>query len=223
MMKEPQIAMSKEYFSIKGSPAVPLTAHRAYRNGFKRIGDIFVSLIAIVVLAIPMLLIAALVKLTSKGPVFFRQVRYGKNSRPFTMVKFRSMAADAPEKANKDFSQDAMARYVTPLGRFLRKSSLDELPQLFNVLAGKMSLIGPRPLASTDALVLQLRKQNGADQVRPGITGLAQVNGRNEVSDEDKAAFDAEYARRCSLIFDIRILIESVVVVIQQRGINKDE
>ncbi|WP_225418450.1 sugar transferase [Lacticaseibacillus daqingensis] len=221
-MKELNTTMSKDLLpnSVKNASA-EFSSHVIYRKCAKRTFDFVLSGLGIVLFAAPMVIVAGLVKCTSKGPIFFRQTRFGRDSMPFTLVKFRSMYIEAPEKANKDFSKEAMAHYVTPIGRFMRKSSLDELPQLFNVFTGKMSFIGPRPLAKTDARVIELRQQNGADRVRPGITGLAQINGRNEVSDEDKADYDAQYARQFSFWFDLKILLQSVVVVLSQRGINK--
>ncbi|WP_239061341.1 sugar transferase [Lacticaseibacillus sp. 866-1] len=222
MMKELNTRMMKNSDERDTQEQISeISAHFFYRRYVKRSFDIVLSGLGIIVLAVPMLIVAFLIKITSPGPVFFCQTRYGRDSRPFTLVKFRSMAVDAPEKANKDFSKEAMAHYVTPLGRFLRKSSIDELPQLFNVFVGQMSLIGPRPLAKTDNHVLELRRANGADRVRPGITGMAQVNGRNEVSDDDKAAFDASYARNYSFMVDVKLIIDSVIVVVSQRGINK--
>lgn len=194
-----------------------------YQSIFKPVLGLVLSVVALIILAIPMLTIAAIVALNSPGPILFRQTRGGKNGHPFTVWKFRTMYVSAPEKANKDFSHDAMAHYMTPVGKVLRKYSLDELPQIFNVLAGQMSFIGPRPLAKTDAYALQLRKQVGADQVRPGITGLAQVNGRNGLNDDQKVAYDKEYCDRCSLKMDLGIILKSVIVVLGHHGINKVE
>ncbi|WP_225047644.1 sugar transferase [Lacticaseibacillus kribbianus] len=200
--------------------ARPVPRPTVYRRCGKRLCDIVLATCGLVVAAIPMLIIAALVKLTSPGPVFFRQERFGQDSRPFVIIKYRTMVQNAPVKANKDFTKEAMASFVTPLGRFLRKSSLDELPQFFNVLSGKMSLVGPRPLAATDREVLDLRQASGADRVRPGITGLAQINGRNEISNPEKAAYDAEYAATYSMRRDLSIFAQSVIVIVAQRGIN---
>ncbi|WP_234701656.1 sugar transferase [Leuconostoc lactis] len=161
------------------------------------------------------------VKLTSKGPVFFKQERFGLNSKPFTLYKFRSMTDGAPIKANAEFED--ITSYVTPFGMLIRKTSIDELPQLLNIIKGDMSFIGPRPLARTDEKVLALRKKNGADQVRPGISGLAQVNGRNNITDENKAAYDAKYASRLSIQLDIVLIIETLVSVIKRDGIFKTE
>ena len=192
-----------------------------YRRFLKRFLDIIVAIILGIVLMVPLFFVAILVKLTSKGPVFFKQERFGLNSKPFTLYKFRSMTDGAPIKANSEFKD--ITSYVTPFGMFIRKTSIDELPQLLNIIKGDMSFIGPRPLASTDEKVRALRKKSGADQVRPGISGLAQVNGRNNITDENKAAYDAKYAGRLSMQLDIVLIIETLVSVIKRDGIFKTE
>ncbi|WP_259717424.1 sugar transferase [Weissella confusa] len=140
--------------------------------------DIIFAILGILIGLVPMVIVAILIKLESSGPVLFKQERYGQNSKKFLIYKFRTMRTDAPILANQNFKD--MKKYISPLGAFLRKTSLDELPQLFNVLRGEMSFIGPRPLAKTDMNVIKMRQVNGGDLVRPGITGLAQVNGRNK-------------------------------------------
>lgn len=192
-----------------------------YRKFLKRFLDIIVAITLGIVLIVPLFFVAILVKLTSKGPVFFKQERFGLNSKPFTLYKFRSMTDGAPVKANSEFND--ITSYITPFGMFIRKTSIDELPQLLNIIKGDMSFIGPRPLASTDERVLALRKKNGADQVRPGISGLAQVNGRNNITDENKAAYDAKYASQLSVQLDIVLIIETLVSVIKRDGIFKDK
>lgn len=167
-----------------------------------------------------MVIIALIVKLTSKGPILFIQERYGRNSRPFKLYKFRSMTDSAPQIANSKFTD--IQNYITPFGMFIRKTSLDELPQFWNIIKGDMSFIGPRPLAKTDERVLSLRKQNGADQVLPGISGLAQVNGRNNLSDEDKAAYDAKYAAHLSFRVDMLLTLETLVSVLKRDGVFKE-
>lgn len=188
-----------------------------YRKFLKRVLDIIVAITLGIVLIVPLFFVAILVKLTSKGPIFFKQERFGVNSKSFTLYKFRSMTDGAPVKANSEFND--ITSYITPFGMFIRKTSIDELPQLLNIIKGDMSFIGPRPLAITDEKVLALRKKSGADQVRPGISGLAQVNGRNNISDENKAAYDAEYASQLSMQLDIVLTIETLVSVIKRDGI----
>ncbi|WP_278364049.1 sugar transferase [Leuconostoc lactis] len=192
-----------------------------YRKCLKRVLDIIVAITLGIVLIVPLFFVAILVKLTSKGPIFFKQERFGVNSKPFTLYKFRSMTDGAPVKANSEFND--ITSYITPFGMFIRKTSIDELPQLLNIIKGDMSFIGPRPLAITDEKVLALRKKSGADQVRPGISGLAQVNGRNNISDENKAAYDAKYASQLRMQLDIVLIIETLVSVIKRDGIFKTE
>lgn len=190
-----------------------------YRHFFKRFLDIGVAIILGVLLSWLLVIVAILVKVTSKGPIFFKQERFGLNSKPFILYKFRSMTNGAPIKANSEFED--ITSYVTPFGMFIRRASIDELPQLWNIIKGDMSFIGPRPLANTDEKVLQLRRENGADQVRPGISGLAQVNGRNNITDLDKATYDAKYASRISFELDLLLIFETVISVVKREGIFK--
>lgn len=191
-----------------------------YKKFVKRILDLLLAIPMFVVLLIPLTVIGLVIKLTSKGPILFKQERYGRNSKPFLLYKFRSMTNKAPVKANSEF--DDIASYVTPFGMIIRKTSIDELPQLINIIKGDMSFIGPRPLAKTDSKVLFLRKHNGADQVLPGISGLAQVNGRNNLSDEDKAAYDVKYAAHLSFRVDMLLTVETFVSVMKRDGIFKE-
>lgn len=192
-----------------------------YRKIVKRLLDFILSLILIFILLVPLIIIGIIIKVTSKGPVFFIQQRYGKDSKPFNMYKFRSMTNGAPIKSNSEFSN--ITNYITPVGMFIRKTSIDELPQLINILKGEMSFIGPRPLAKTDSKVLALRKFNGADRVLPGISGLAQVSGRNNISDEDKAVYDAKYAANICFRLDFVLVMETVVSVIKHEDIFNEK
>lgn len=191
-----------------------------YRRFLKRFFDLLLAMFLFLILLFPLLIIALFVKLTSKGPILFIQERYGRNSRPFKLYKFRSMTDSAPQIANSKFTD--IQNYITPFGMFIRKTSLDELPQFWNIIKGDMSFIGPRPLAKTDEKVLSLRKQNGADQVLPGISGLAQVNGRNNLSDEDKAAYDAKYAAHLSFRVDMLLTLETFVSVLKRDGVFRE-
>lgn len=182
--------------------------------------DLMLAIILIVFLCVPLLLVGVIVKLTSKGPALFIQERYGRNSRPFKLYKFRSMTSQAPQRANSEFND--IKNYVTPFGMFIRKTSIDELPQLWNIIKGDMSFIGPRPLAITDEKVIRIRKQNGGDSVLPGISGLAQVNGRNKLTDEDKAAYDGKYAGNVSLHVDVLLAIETVFSVLKRDGVFQE-
>lgn len=191
-----------------------------YKKFIKRLLDLLLAIPMLIILVIPLVIVGIIIKLTSKGPVLFIQERYGRDSKPFSLYKFRSMTNKAPVKANSEFKD--ITSYVTPFGMFIRKTSIDELPQLWNIIKGNMSFIGPRPLAETDGKVLTLRKHNGADQVLPGISGLAQVNGRNNLSDEDKAAYDAKYAAHVSFRLDTLLTVETFVSVLKRDGVFKE-
>ena len=172
---------------------------------WKRALDIVFSLLLLLMLALPMALIAAAVALSSRGGALFRQVRIGRGGEPFVCYKFRTMVRDAPpNRPTADFP-DADA-YITPLGRFLRRTSLDELPQLYNVLRGEMSLVGPRPLIGEELAMHRMRCEGGVYAVRPGMTGLAQIHGRDRLGDGEKAAFDARYVEQISFLTDARIV-----------------
>ncbi|APS41763.1 Lipid carrier : UDP-N-acetylgalactosaminyltransferase [Weissella jogaejeotgali] len=189
-------------------------------KGIKVIIDQSSALCLGIILLLPMGIIAILVKVTSKGPILFKQERYGVYSKKFVIYKFRTMYVEAPEVSNQEFKN--RNDFLTPIGRILRHLSLDELPQIFNVIKGDMSFIGPRPLAESDVNVIKMREKNGASQVRPGITGLAQVNGRNNITDEDKAAFDGTYAEGLSLNTDLKILFRTICNVLLEKDIDKD-
>lgn len=190
-----------------------------YRKFVKRLLDLLLAIPMLIILLIPLTIVGIIIKLSSEGPVLFIQERYGRNSKPFALYKFRSMTNKAPVKSNSEFED--ITSYVTPFGMLIRKISIDELPQLWNIIKGDMSFIGPRPLAKTDEKVLSLRKQNGADQVLPGISGLAQVNGRNNLSDEDKAAYDVKYAAHLSFRVDMLLTVETFVSVLKRDGVFK--
>lgn len=194
---------------------------RWYRDFFKRVSDIVFSLIAIIILALPMMIIALLIKVDSpEEPIMFKQVRVGKDNVPFTIFKFRSMSKDAPHQMATENFENPEA-YITAVGKVIRKASLDELPQLFNVLKGDMSIIGPRPLIPAEKKVLALRDKVGASRVLPGITGLAQVHGRDEVTDENKAAYDGKYALNISFFLDLSIFFKTIFDVLRSRGVRE--
>ena len=205
----------------KGSLSTNDQSFHWYRDFFKRVCDVTFSLIAIIILALPMLIVALLIKIDSpEEPVLFKQVRVGKNDVLFTIFKFRSMNKDAPHQMATENFENPEA-YITSVGKVIRKTSLDELPQLFNVLKGDMSIIGPRPLIPTEKKVLALRDETGASQILPGITGLAQVHGRDEVTDENKAAYDGKYAINIGLLLDLSIFLRTIFDVIRSRGIHE--
>lgn len=186
----------------------------------KRGLDILFSFLLILLLALPMGGIALLIACTSKGGFLFRQERVGKGGVPFICYKFRTMRRDAPDDCPSAELTDR-TRWVTPVGAFLRKTSLDELPQLFNVLRGEMSLVGPRPLIPRERTVHEMRRRYGADRLRPGITGLSQICGRDLLDDRKKAAYDARYARRMCLGEDVRILTVTLLQVLGAKGIRE--
>ncbi|MCH5383974.1 sugar transferase [Limosilactobacillus fermentum] len=193
--------------------------NQIYRTTIKRIFDAFFGVLLLICLSPLMLVLAIWIKLDSKGPVLFKQERVGRNGKRFTIYKFRSMSDDAPHKmATSEF--DTALSYITRSGQLMRKTSLDELPQLVNVVKGEMSFIGPRPLIPKEEKVLRLRHANGAESLAPGITGLAQVRGRDEVTDTQKANYDGEYAGNVTLRGDFSILVETVLVVLARRGVH---
>lgn len=194
---------------------------RWYRDFFKRGFDIFLSLIALIIFAIPMLIIALWIKVDSPHEkVLFKQERIGIDNVPFTILKFRSMRDDAPHQmATENFENPEM--YITRVGKILRKTSMDELPQLLNVLKGDMSIVGPRPLIPKEKYVLKLRDEYGANKILPGITGLAQVHGRDQVTDENKASYDGKYALNVSILLDASIILKTVSDVVRSRGVRE--
>ena len=181
----------------------------------KRLFDIVVSACALLMLALPMLVVIWMVRRKLGSPVFFTQVRPGMHGKPFKMVKFRSMTSE--RGTDGELLPDA--ERLTPFGRFLRSTSLDELPELWNVLKGDMSLVGPRPLLM-EYLPLYSPEQARRHEVRPGITGWAQVNGRNAIAWEDKFKLDVWYVDHCSLWLDIKILWLTVKKVLVREGIS---
>lgn len=168
--------------------------------------------------AIPMALIALVVKLTSKGPVLYWSDRVGRENRIFKMPKFRSMRTDAPQVATHLLRDPAA--YLTPVGCFLRRSSLDELPQLFSVLYGDLSLVGPRPALFNQDDLIALRTKSRVHELVPGITGWAQVNGRDELSIPEKVRLDCEYLRTRSFWLDIKILFLTILKVARREGVS---
>ena len=189
-----------------------------YERWIKRLLDVVLSLCALAVLSPVMLVVAILIKLDSPGPVFFKQKRFGKNRSFFEIYKFRSMRTDTPKDVPTDALQGANS-FITPLGNVLRKTSLDELPQLWNILRGDMSLIGPRPALWNQDDLMALRDQYGASMIRPGLSGWAQVNGRDAIELEQKARYDGEYAANVSFLFDVKCLWMTFVKVIRREDI----
>lgn len=183
----------------------------------KRLFDLLLVSLALVVLAIPIALLALVVKLTSPGPVLYWSERVGKGNRIFRMPKFRSMRIGAPEVATHLLENPSV--WLTPIGTFLRRTSLDELPQLWSILQGDMSFVGPRPALFNQEDLIALRTHAGVHELVPGLTGWAQVNGRDELPIGEKVRFDSEYLRDKSLAFDLRILWLTCVKVLRTEGV----
>jgi O-antigen biosynthesis protein WbqP len=184
----------------------------------KRFFDLLLSLLAAVPLAVPLVLVAILVKLTSPGPALYWSDRVGRRNQIFRMPKFRSMRVGTPAVATHLLSDPKAC--LTPIGSFLRKSSLDELPQLWSILVGDMSFVGPRPALFNQEDLIALRTEKGVHELLPGLTGWAQVNGRDELPIPQKVALDVEYLRARSLWFDIRILWMTFIKVLRRDGVT---
>nr|MCM0167419.1 sugar transferase [Paeniclostridium ghonii] len=176
------------------------------------------SLLGIIILSPIFLIISILIKLESKGPIIFKQARAGKDSEPFYIYKFRSMRIDAPNKSTNDFIDADI--FITKVGKLIRKTSIDELPQLFNILKGDMSIVGPRPVILKESNLIQLRKEYNVDSLLPGITGWAQINGRDKIGDQEKVKYDYEYLTRISLRLDIYIVLMTFFKVIKRSDIK---
>lgn len=188
-----------------------------YLRFFKRMLDVLLSLLGIIILALPMLAVALVIKLDSPGPVLFRQKRVGIHRRYFTILKFRSMPVSVPSELPTDqFNGEAL---LSGWQRFMRRASIDELPQLINIFLGHMSIVGPRPALWNQEELLMLREQYGANDVRPGLTGWAQINGRDVLTDEVKAQYDGEYTRRVSFLFDCHCVFGTVGKVLRHDGV----
>ena len=189
-----------------------------YVRFFKRVIDVVLSGLALIVLSPVLLILAIWIKLDSKGPVLFKQKRVGKNKKLFNILKFRTMRTDAPHDMPTHMLKDPAA-FITKSGHFLRKTSLDELPQIWNIFVGQMSIIGPRPaLWNQDDLIAE-RDKYGANDVLPGLTGWAQINGRDELEIDVKAKLDGEYVQKMSFAMDVKCFIGTVVSVLKHDGV----
>ena len=189
-----------------------------YQRYFKRLLDFVLSLAACIVLAPVMLIIAVWIKLDSPGPVFFRQRRVGAHKTHFNILKFRTMRGDTPHDVPTHLLKNADS-YITKSGAFLRKTSLDELPQIYNILLGQMAIIGPRPALYNQYDLIEARDKVHANDVRPGLTGLAQVNGRDELPIDAKARYDGEYAANITFLGDMKIFFGTFGYVFHRKGV----
>ncbi|XGC82272.1 sugar transferase [Bdellovibrio bacteriovorus] len=184
----------------------------------KRIFDLILSSIALLILGIPLLAVFIAVRLTSKGPALHWSKRIGQNNEIFLMPKFRSMRIDTPQVATHLLTNPE--QYLTPIGGFIRKSSLDELPQLLSVIKGDMSFVGPRPALFNQNDLKELRTQFGIEKLKPGITGWAQVNGRDELPIPVKVEFDRYYLNHKSVLFDVKIIFLTALKVVKRDGVS---
>lgn len=189
-----------------------------YKHFIKRVLDFVLSTVGIVLLAVPMLIVAIMVKLDTPGPALFKQKRVGLHKKEFTMLKFRSMPVTAPKNvATHQLDVDAIR--MTKFQKAIRKYSIDELPQLFNIWSGSISIIGPRPALFNQYDLIAERDKFGANDVKPGLSGWAQINGRDELAQEEKARLDGEYVQKLSFGFDIRCFFGTIVSVLRRDGI----
>ncbi len=184
----------------------------------KRMVDVIGALIALVVFAIPIVLVALAIKWSSSGSVLYWSQRIGRYGQPFWMPKFRSMRANTPQVATHLLKNPQ--HFLTPIGSFIRRTSLDELPQIWSILKGDLSLVGPRPALYNEYDWLELRAMIGIDQIRPGLTGWAQINGRDALTVKEKVKFEEEYLKKQSLVFDLYILWKTIILVLKREGIS---
>ena len=189
-----------------------------YKKFGKRLIDIVLSFTGLVVLAVPMAIFAIIVKLDSKGPILFWQKRVGLHKKTFMMPKFRSMYTETPSDMPTHLLNDP-SRWITPVGKVYRKLSIDELPQIWCILTGKMSIIGPRPALWNQFDLIEERDKYGANDVRPGLTGWAQINGRDELEIPVKAKLDGEYVEKMSFLFDCKCFFGTILAVLRHDGV----
>lgn len=191
-----------------------------YQNYMKRGIDCILSLVGLIILSPILLIIAVIIKVTSPGPILFRQERVGKNNEHFRIMKFRTMRIDTPKDCPTHLLENP-DQYITKIGHILRKTSLDELPQLWNIFIGDMAVIGPRPSLPNQYDLNELRDQNGASSVRPGLTGLAQISGRDELEISVKAALDGEYVKNISFFMDLKLFLGTFISVLRSDGVKE--
>ncbi|MFR9059427.1 sugar transferase [Eubacterium callanderi] len=193
-----------------------------YKKYIKRLLDLSLSGVGIIITSPFLGIVAVIIKATSQGPVLFKQQRYGRHQKPFVCYKFRSMYTTAP-KDMPTWKLENPEEHITPVGKFLRKTSMDELPQLFNIFKGEMSLIGPRPVVLKEKKLIEAREKVGANDVRPGLTGWAQINGRDLVGTEEKAELDGRYVKRMSFFVDCKVFFRTILYVLRKEGIQEGE
>lgn len=190
-----------------------------YKHFFKRLIDVVISFVAIVFLIIPIGIIALIIVMTDPGPAFFKQKRFGRNRQFFQIIKFRTMKVNTPDIPTHKLTNPE--QYVTSIGKILRKTSLDELPQIFNIFVGQMSFIGPRPALWNQEHLIKLRDKVHANNVRPGLSGWAQINGRDDISENRKAELDGEYVNNLSFGFDCKCFFGSIIKAFKSEGVKE--
>lgn len=184
----------------------------------KRLVDFCLSFLAIIVFSVPMFIVAIWIKLDSKGPILFKQQRVGLNGQLFEIYKFRSMYTETPNVSTEALGDPSV--YITKVGKFIRKTSLDELPQLFNILKGDMAVVGPRPALYNQYELIAMRDKVQVNAVRPGLTGYAQIMGRDLISDEEKVRYDRHYVENSNLLFDLKIIWMTFFSVLKSEGVR---
>ncbi|MCI6272194.1 MAG: sugar transferase [Erysipelotrichaceae bacterium] len=191
-----------------------------YSKYLKRFFDFLLSVLGVICLSPIFIIVIILIKIDSKGPIIFKQKRIGKDKKEFEIYKFRSMRIDAPKNAPTHTLENPNM-YITKFGQFIRKTSLDELPQLINIIKGDMSIVGPRPALWNQYDLIAERDKYNANSIRPGLTGYAQVNGRDELPIEVKAKYDGEYLSKYNFLFDLKIMFLTVFKVLKRDGIKE--
>ncbi len=216
-----EVVYDDKFYEDYMASFVPSNKRKLFFRFVKRTFDIFASGFMIIALSLFFIIVAIIIKIDSKGPIIFKQERIGKNGKVFSCLKFRSMRIDAPRNCATSLLENPK-QYYTKVGRFLRKLSLDELPQLFCVFVGTMSFIGYRPLVKSEENCNEMRAKMGVFKMRPGISGYAQVHGRDDVYYKNKAVLDAYYVKQASLWFDIKLFFKTIAVVLKREGNNCD-
>ncbi|MCY8939250.1 sugar transferase [Peribacillus frigoritolerans] len=191
-----------------------------YQNYIKKMIDFILSLLGLIILSPFFIILIVCIKLDSRGPVFFKQRRIAINKSEFYILKFRTMKIDTPKDTPTHLLKNPES-YITRVGKFLRKTSLDELPQILNILKGEMSIIGPRPALWNQYDLIKERDKYKANDVAPGLTGWAQINGRDELPIKEKAALDGEYIKKMSFLFDMKVLFLTLLSVLKSQGVKE--
>ncbi|MDG2977058.1 sugar transferase [Latilactobacillus curvatus] len=191
-----------------------------YAHYIKRIIDFMLALLGLIILSPLYLVIIIAIKLDSKGPVLFEQERMAQHKQTFKIYKFRTMRTDTPHNMPTHMLAHADS-FITPVGKFLRKTSLDELPQLLNILKGEMSIIGPRPCLMNQKDLIVARDEYGANDVKPGLTGLAQISGRDELPIPVKARYDGDYCQKITFVGDVKLFFETITSVLKHDGVKE--